>query len=258
MSQEEGQYEAMMARLRTEMKMRNAIQQDDVATVRTMLDEGEITLDGADGGPDGFNVLHHAVGAGKAAVVQMLLEYGGKDKAAAPLNKVAVNGSPLHMAAISGFADVAKLLLEAGADPNHRDRLMQVTPLFHCTGRNTQGTIEVARLLIEHGVDVNATNVVQRSVLHIDVRGPPPNEDVYKLILASGANTNLPDRNGDTPLHLAASSGNAVTVRLLLEHGADPSLVNAEGKTAWQCAHDNAKGFNDSMALIDEYRSKST
>jgi len=81
---------------------------------------------------------------------------------------------------------------------------------------------------------------------------------VYKLILASGPNTNLPDRNGDTPLHLAASSGNAVTVRLLLEHGADPSLVNAEGKTAWQCAHDNAKGFNDSMALIDEYRSKST
>ena len=56
--------------------------------------------------------------------------------------------------------------------------------------------------------------------------------EVARDLLARGAAVNVPDPFGVTPLMVAASCGYAEMVGLLLEHGADPSAVCAEGRTA--------------------------
>ena len=50
-------------------------------------------------------------------------------------------------------------------------------------------------------------------------------------LLGFGANLDIPDENGDTPLHLACQLKNDVFVRLLLNNGADPNIRNKMGIT---------------------------
>jgi ankyrin repeat protein len=50
-------------------------------------------------------------------------------------------------------------------------------------------------------------------------------------LLERGANPNATDRDGWTPLHLAAGWGHAGAIRLLLDHGADIRARNSKGDT---------------------------
>ncbi|CAG8461984.1 7692_t:CDS:2 [Diversispora eburnea] len=52
--------------------------------------------------------------------------------------------------------------------------------------------------------------------------------ELVEFLLAHGANVNLCDNEGDSPLFLAET---VEMVQTLLDHGADPSITNIEGKT---------------------------
>ena len=55
---------------------------------------------------------------------------------------------------------------------------------------------------------------------------------------------------GATPLTLASSAGNAAAVRALLDAGADPSLVQCDGRTALELA--SANGHEEIATLLLE------
>lgn len=55
--------------------------------------------------------------------------------------------------------------------------------------------------------------------------------EILRFLLNSGVNINATDNDGDTALHYA---GALPSLRLLLEHHADPTIVNSQGKTALQ------------------------
>jgi ankyrin repeat protein len=59
-------------------------------------------------------------------------------------------------------------------------------------------------------------------------------KDVVQLLLDHGADVNVQDNGGRTPLMYAATTFNVTAVRLLLEQGADQSLVDNKGKNAEQ------------------------
>ena len=52
------------------------------------------------------------------------------------------------------------------------------------------------------------------------------------LLLGKGANPNVKDKTGSTPLIVAAEIGFVDGVQLLLARGADPNMTNAQGETA--------------------------
>lgn len=104
--------------------------------------------------------------------------------------------------------EAVKQALAKGADPNVRDPQTKVPVVGFAA---IQGNVEIARLLIDKGADVNAKN---------------------------------DDKN--TPLHGAAWLGHAAMVELLLNSGANPNAENNEG----QIAQDSAQGPLEGLPLI--------
>jgi ankyrin repeat protein len=96
--------------------------------------------------------------------------------------------NPLHYATLAGLPDLVKfLVIEFSPDVNSRSFLDDVAAL-HLASRD--GHAEVARVLLEHGADVNSRA-----------------------------------RDGQTALHRASRIGQAEVVRMLLKHG----QVQAQG-----------------------------
>lgn len=94
------------------------------------------------------------------------------------------------------------------------------------------GQEEAARILIEHGADVNVCStgpVAQVPPLGTAafVRSVP----LARRLLDAGADVNGQGAGGFTALHTAAQNGDGDLVRELLDRGADPSLETAARKT---------------------------
>jgi len=84
-----------------------------------------------------------------APLVRNLLQHGAK------LDGFTVVGSALTQAAWSSDHNVARILLDAGADPNQRDPKWNFTPL-HWAAASEYASPALVRLLLERGADVNA------------------------------------------------------------------------------------------------------
>jgi ankyrin repeat protein len=62
-----------------------------------------------------------------------------------------------------------------------------------------------------------------------------------EYLLNNGANPNVQERSGLTPLHWAASHGNLQAVRILVAAGACPDMENSCGQTAAMLAQRRGK-----------------
>jgi ankyrin repeat protein len=120
----------------------------------------------------------------------------------------------------------ARLLLEAGADPNIHDGTDGLTPL-HCSACFNR--VDFAILLLSHGADLNAhENPWNETPLHSAAW--KYGDDVGKILLDAGAYIDALDARGQTPLHYAVRKCRVKMVRLLLERGASQSITDSENK----------------------------
>ena len=110
----------------------------------------------------------------------------------------------LHVAAAAGHLAAARMLLDAGADPN---------AMAGTDGGGYQMTMTLYRPLHEAADAGHA--------------------DLVALLLDAGADPNATDAQGMTspPLVSAVYGGRLDVVRLLLDRGADPTAPTAEGQT---------------------------
>ena len=165
----------------------------------------------------GLSAIHLAAREGHAATVFALLEGG------VPLDypSAADGATPMLMAAINGYFDLAADLLRRGADPNAASDA-GATPLYAVLNmhwapkaRHPQplvyqqqeiGYLELMRALLEAGADVNArlTRTLWYTTYNRDLLGV--------------------DRTGATPFWRAAHATDVAAMKLLLEFGADPGL----------------------------------
>ena len=121
--------------------------------------------------------------------------------------------TPLHRAM---EANVAQLLLNAGADPDARDSVDGSTPLRMLVDSN-HGRPHVAQPGSRQG----------RAVLLMDRQR---RRKLAETLLKAGADINSRTEDGWTPLHGAVAAGHIDDVTFLLEKGADP-FAQGEFKT---------------------------
>lgn len=128
----------------------------------------------------------------------------------------------LHWAAEVGNADLAEVLLYAGANPSAVTRLGDYTPL-HIAAR--VGAAPVINVLLEAGADHTAvTSGGGVSPLHYAAASG--RSDAVTLLIDAGAEIEVREPMWEqTPLMFAAAAGRTEVVRTLLGAGADPSLT---------------------------------
>lgn len=97
--------------------------------------------------PDGFTPLHGACYSGGPQTTSLLVEHGADLEAVSQHAFIRVR--PLGTAAFSREHESARVLLEAGADPNGPGE-GGFTPLFTAA---QNGDAEMIRLLLQHGAD---------------------------------------------------------------------------------------------------------
>ncbi|MBE6468983.1 MAG: hypothetical protein E7001_03250 [Coriobacteriaceae bacterium] len=147
-------------------------------------------------------------------------------------------------------------------DPNARNRF---TLLGHCAGsrRDPEGRLDVARWLLDHGADPNGRSERGMTPLHLLLFDMFPRPVPYlvamtDLLLGAGADASAEDNYKETPLGYAVRNTKGRTEELrpiylaLLRLGADPRHVNTFGRTPLDYARELSfrRGFVD---IVEEF-----
>jgi ankyrin repeat protein len=148
-----------------------------------------------------------------------------------------------------GRPDTVELLLKNGANPNLAAPGNGTTALHHAAAL---GDIPVARLLLNHGADIELrdsqgmtpllfatfcgaddTHEAPRLGRH-KAKAPPVDEArqrrIIEFLLKNKATLDAVDHGGHSALHAAALNDNAAAARLLLERGLERDQADGDGE----------------------------
>ncbi|XP_042222045.1 palmitoyltransferase ZDHHC17-like [Homarus americanus] len=137
--------------------------------------------------------------------------------------------TPLHWATRQGHLGMVVLLMKHGADSSLRDG--EGCSCIHLAAQF--GHTAIVAYLVARGANVNL----------MDKNGMTPlmwsayrvtSLDPTRLLLTFGASTSMADRlHGNTALHWAVIAKNHMAVSVLVNHGANVDIANAQGESAY-------------------------
>lgn len=201
---------------------------------------------------DGHWPVCHAMMFGNFKIAKYLLSEGH-------VSMDCINSGCLLTKACSGYGEatvtLASMILQLGANINTRHE--QLSPLF-CACYH--GNSMVFGFLLANGVDVTRS-LMSRYPLHVVCERRPVRGagfvPIARWLLELGYDHMAPDELDDTPLHRACEVNNLEAIQLLLQHGADPTIVSRVVPygtcfdRAWECQHIEAVD----MILSSSHRS---
>ncbi|KAH6995314.1 hypothetical protein EDB80DRAFT_689321 [Ilyonectria destructans] len=132
----------------------------------------------------------------------------------ADVNAQGLDGStPLHCAAMSGSLKIARLLVDKGANvavadfegrtPLHLTAMNKTTCLSCAQGLQRGMSTPLMTYLLDSGSDIDALDEIGWTPLHFAALSGDTKS--IEELMGRGANPNAEDRNGSTPIYLAAS-----------------------------------------------------
>lgn len=156
-----------------------------------------------------WTALHSACANGNTTILRRLLEY--KSEIEAITDK---GHRPIHLAVFSGNLDCVHELIKRNADINVATYEEKATPLHMACKK---GYAKIAQLLIQHGANIHAKDLLQRTPLHsCAVSG---RSDIALLLLRSGAELNCLDIHGWEACQIAELNNHRELQELLVREG---------------------------------------
>lgn len=189
-----------------------AAERGDAALIQQLLRDG-VDINGRDA--RGRTPIMAATHGNKPAIVKILIQAG------ADINlQDEIKDNPFLYAGAEGLLDVLKLLIDAGADTRITNRFGG-TALIPAAER---GHVEVVQELltrtdvkIDHVNNLGWTALLEAVILG---DGGPRRTEVVRLLIAAGANVNIADGRGVSPLAHARQRGYTQMIALLERAGA--------------------------------------
>lgn len=139
----------------------------------------------------------------------------------------------LHEAVRDGKVEEVRNLIKEGLNINaNDDELHSRTPLEMAITQNRE---EIAKILLRAGANVNLKNFLNRNNTPLQSALNKSDLNMAKMLVNAGADVNTKcSRNGHTVLHLASSKGNVKAIKNLVIKGANANLQNNNGHTPLQ------------------------
>lgn len=184
-----------------------------------------------------------AAGRGDTATVEQFLSQGADVHAA---NQSGVTA--LIAAAYGNHVETARVLIEAGADVNVQDNTQQSAYLIP----TADGYVELLQLMLDSGADVSSLDSFRGTgLIRAADRG---HVEIIEMLLQTDIDVDHVNRLGWTALLEAIILGDGgerhtQVVRLLVDAGADVNLGDSNGVTP--LAHARQRGFQEIMAILE-------
>ena len=176
----------------------------------------------------GYTPLHLAALEGKKDIAEFLIEHG------AALDEVEHIDTALTMALEKGHYDIAKLLINAGAEVN-----VYFARALHLASNHK----EIKDLLIKNGaVERDILSRFQRAIQDRNI------EEVDSMLQTHPQLINWIHSPGQTPIFFSIKKNNAKMVSFLISKGAKVNIFDSSGQTPLHCAVD--KGCYDIVEVL--------
>ena len=136
------------------------------------------------------------------------------------------NCTPLQAAVDGGYTEVVEVLLKHGASPVEAKG--DHPPPLHMSC--AQGRLSMVELMVKYGgpdivhsVDQSMQTPLHHAALSLNC------VEIITYLLRMGAHIDPENKRGRTPLHIAVTRGNFAAMQELLERGANPLHLDAQG-----------------------------
>ena len=193
--------------------------------------------------PYNYSPLSLASWLGFATIAKVLIENGANIH----FKGGKYGSSSLHMAAQRAKLEVLTFLLQCGSNVNVRNNDGN-TPL-HLAACN--GHFNIVKLLIDNGCDINAVTKVKNTALHCAAQSG--HFEIVKLLIEKGAALDVTDSKKNTALHFATYQEHFEIVKCLLEKGVNVNPVDKDGDTPLHLAIKSDKFSVELVKVLLDY-----
>lgn len=178
----------------------------------------------------------NSITGGRASQLQSLEEFGGQ-----------LPALPTAVPEAERKARLEVLALVLSRKPDLGKSLSGTLPILYPAIMTND--VELLRILIQSGANVNARDGIWSTPLHL-AASREANREMMDALIAAGSDVDASDKKGKTPLMIAARAGSTIGIEVLLSHKASADAEDDQGIPA--IGHAALSGHDELVRMIHQ------